>query len=146
MWPWGLFSQRCRPLGAGLLPAPFGLPVEINKSGAGYDYPTPPRNATDLFHQKHALEMPGCYRHNGCGAETLLCGRTLLLHRDVGRCELSTSCLYLSRWNKNSTFSHGKQACFWQISICRRNDNCGRSGREDGSPCKGYSKNSSVKG
>ena len=29
----------------------------------------------------------------------LLCGRSCLLHRGVGRCELSTSCLYLSRWH-----------------------------------------------
>ena len=70
-----------QPVGVGRSRPPLGVPIEINKSGAGFfDNPTP---HIQTQAPKTALANYWKNRYNGVGAVILLCGRGNLPHRGV---------------------------------------------------------------
>ena len=79
------------PLGGRYRP-PQAIPVGANKRAVqGTMIPAQPQYSTQTHTAISPLVKRGDSRYNGHGAEILLCGRSHLLHRGVGRFQLSTS-------------------------------------------------------
>lgn len=70
-----------RPVGVGRSRPPLGVPIEINKSGAGFFYNPTPHIQTQA--PKRPLRITGKTVIIGVGAVILLCGRLELPHRGV---------------------------------------------------------------
>lgn len=112
-------SPAERPVGVGHSRPPWA-PAGRTKEPCKYVFPcTTLKQHTSPFHGEIILVKREESLYNGCGAVLLLCGRSCLLHRGVGRCELSTSCPYYSPCLYCTAICDGAQAVFSDFSSPR---------------------------
>ncbi len=104
-------------LGGGTSRPPWA-PAGRTKEPCKYVFPcTTLKQHTSPFHGEIILVKREESLYNGCGAVLLLCGRSCLLHRGVGRCELSTSCPYYSPCLYCTAICDGAQAVFSDFTL-----------------------------